>query len=82
MVVNFVHTVSERVSLWSLFTFLDNVKQSLWDAADYLIPPIVHSLLRFILKFVYFIQENNAFFIATRKTVTYNQTPGICPSVS
>ncbi|CAF0737727.1 unnamed protein product [Adineta steineri] len=42
----------------------DNVKQSLWDAADYLIPPI----------------ENNAFFIATRKTVTYKQTVGTCPS--
>ncbi|CAF0760705.1 unnamed protein product [Adineta steineri] len=42
----------------------DNVKQSLWDAADYLIPPI----------------ENNAFFIATRKTVTYKQTVGTCAS--
>ncbi|CAF3830546.1 unnamed protein product, partial [Adineta steineri] len=42
----------------------ENVKQSLWDAADYLIPPI----------------ENNAFFIATRKTVTYKQTVGTCAS--
>lgn len=27
-------------------------------------------------------QENNAFFIATRQTVTYGQTEGVCPTVS
>ncbi|CAF4041433.1 unnamed protein product [Adineta steineri] len=42
----------------------NNIKQDLWDAAEYLIPPI----------------ENNAFFIATRKTVTYDQTLSTCPS--
>ncbi len=26
-------------------------------------------------------QENNAFFIATRQTVTYDQTQGTCPTV-
>ncbi|CAF3898595.1 unnamed protein product [Adineta steineri] len=28
----------------------------------------------------FFIQENNAFFIATRQTITYNQTQSICPT--
>jgi cation transporter protein len=36
----------------------------IWDIAEYEIPPI----------------ENNAFFIATRQTVTYGQTQGQCPT--
>ncbi|CAF1234540.1 unnamed protein product [Adineta steineri] len=36
----------------------------LWDTAEYQLPPL----------------ENNAFFIATRQTVTYNQVEGNCPS--
>ncbi|CAF4202237.1 unnamed protein product [Rotaria sp. Silwood2] len=35
-----------------------------WDTPEYEIPPI----------------ENNAFFIATRQTVTYGQTRGLCPT--
>jgi hypothetical protein len=26
-------------------------------------------------------QENNAFFIATHQTITYDQTQGVCPTV-
>ncbi|CAF1049838.1 unnamed protein product [Adineta steineri] len=42
----------------------NDIEEDLWDAAEYLVPPL----------------ENNAFFVATRKIVTYNQTLGTCPS--
>ncbi|CAF1301872.1 unnamed protein product [Rotaria sordida] len=41
-----------------------NYPPIVWDTADYGIPPL----------------ENNAFFIATRQIVTYDQTEGRCPS--
>jgi len=41
-----------------------NLSSKIWDGAEYVIPPL----------------ENNAFFIATRQTVTYDQTEGTCPS--
>ncbi|XP_069135018.1 P2X purinoceptor 4-like isoform X1 [Argopecten irradians] len=40
-----------------------NLEDSLWDVADYVVPP----------------QENNAFFVITNLIVTPNQTQGICP---
>ncbi|CAF4122717.1 unnamed protein product, partial [Adineta steineri] len=46
------------------YVFSDDIEEDLWDAAEYLVPPL----------------ENNAFFVATRKIVTYNQTLGTCPS--
>ncbi|CAF1371650.1 unnamed protein product [Rotaria sordida] len=53
-----------QVSIHNSNLHTDNSTQALWDAADYVVPSI----------------ETNAFFIATRKTVTYGQTQGICPS--
>ncbi|CAF4069373.1 unnamed protein product, partial [Rotaria sordida] len=53
-----------RISVHNSNLHTDNSSQALWDAADYVIPSI----------------ETNAFFIATRKTITYGQRQGICPS--
>ncbi|CAF1149122.1 unnamed protein product [Rotaria magnacalcarata] len=38
--------------------------QHLWDTAEYQVPPM----------------ENNAFFIATRQIITFDQEEGVCPS--
>lgn len=42
----------------------NSTKNLLWDTGDYQLPPL----------------ENNAFFIATRQIVTYNQTRDVCAS--
>ncbi|UJR20246.1 hypothetical protein I4U23_023377 [Adineta vaga] len=53
-----------RVSVGNPSFLINNTTQTLWDASEFAIPPI----------------EENAFFIATRKTITYSQTLSICPS--
>ncbi|CAF1495836.1 unnamed protein product [Adineta steineri] len=53
-----------RVNISNPHVYPENKVQALWDASEFGIPPI----------------EENAFFIATRKIITYDQTVGICPS--
>ncbi|CAF0799572.1 unnamed protein product [Adineta ricciae] len=53
-----------RVVVGNPLVLPDNQTQALWDASEFAIPPI----------------EENAFFITTRKTITYDQTLSVCPS--
>jgi P2X purinoceptor 4 len=53
-----------RVSANDALLYTRAASDRLWDTAEYEVPPL----------------ENNAFFIATHETVTYNQTERNCPS--
>ncbi|CAF1592505.1 unnamed protein product, partial [Adineta steineri] len=43
---------------------IGDTKKYIWDTPEYEVPPL----------------ENNVFFIATRQTITYNQTQSTCPT--
>ncbi|CAF1449926.1 unnamed protein product [Adineta steineri] len=53
-----------RVDGNNTFFYTSDAKKYIWDTPEYELPPL----------------ENNAFFIATRQTITYNQTQSICPT--
>ncbi len=53
----------------NIFNFIEisigDATKYIWDTPEYENPPI----------------ENNAFFISTHQTITYDQTQGVCPTV-
>jgi hypothetical protein len=48
----FIQSLTDRERLVFLYTFLEDAAQSLWDASEYGIPPLVCIFLHFILKLI------------------------------